>query len=102
QHGRRAHRGPGKKAHAERCRAERWCRAGLIELGFADLVVIPKARRKTVKDDIVAPEWRLAIREPIAVFDEYTESTVELVPGQINPNEIEGLIVDFRYIAADG
>ena len=53
-------------------------------------------------DDTVVPEWRIAIREPIEVFDEYTASTVALVPGQTNPNEIEGLIVDFRYVAANG
>jgi predicted DNA-binding transcriptional regulator YafY len=39
----------------------------------------------------VVPEWRLAVRAPIKVYDEYTETTIELA-----------LIVDFRYMAADG
>jgi hypothetical protein len=47
-------------------------------------------------------EWRLAVREPIEVFDEYTRTTIELSPGQADPGSIEGLIIDFRYIAADG
>jgi hypothetical protein len=47
-------------------------------------------------------EWRLAIREPIEAFDEYTGVTIELSPGQADPGSIEGLIIDFRYIAADG
>ena len=47
-------------------------------------------------------EWRLAIRGPIETFDEYTESTIELVPGQVDPGKIEGLIIDFRYFSANG
>ena len=47
-------------------------------------------------------EWRLAIRPPIEAYDEYTETTVELSPGQADPARIEGLIIDFRYFAADG
>jgi predicted DNA-binding transcriptional regulator YafY len=47
-------------------------------------------------------EGRLAIRAPIEAFDEYTEATIELAIGQIDPSKIEGLIIDFRYIAADG
>ena len=46
--------------------------------------------------------WRLVVREPIEVFDEYTGSTVELRLGQSDPGSIEGLIVDFRYFASDG
>jgi hypothetical protein len=49
-----------------------------------------------------APEWRLAVRDPVEVFDDYTGTTVELAPGQIDPSKIEGLISDFRYSAADG
>jgi predicted DNA-binding transcriptional regulator YafY len=49
-----------------------------------------------------ASEWRLAIRAPIKVYDEYTEATIELAPGQIDASRVEGLIVDFRYMAADG
>jgi hypothetical protein len=59
--------------------------------------MVKKARR-----EVVAVEWRLAVRAPIAVFDEYTESTVELAPGQADPTKIEGLIIDFRYCSADG
>ena len=47
-------------------------------------------------------EWRLALRAPITAFDEYTEATIELTIGQIDPSKIEGLIIDFRYVAADG
>jgi hypothetical protein len=47
-------------------------------------------------------EWSLAIREPIEAYDEYTGAMVELVPGQVSPSSVEGLIVDFRYLAADG
>jgi hypothetical protein len=47
-------------------------------------------------------EWRLAFRGPIEAYDEYTDSTVELRPGQIDPGRVEGLIVDFRYMSADG
>jgi hypothetical protein len=50
----------------------------------------------------VAAEWRLAVRMPIKAYDEYTESMVELRMGQVDPGRIEGLIVDFRYMAADG
>ncbi len=50
----------------------------------------------------VAAEWRLAVRGPIETYDDYTESMVELRVGQIDPGRIEGLIVDFRYISADG
>jgi hypothetical protein len=52
--------------------------------------------------EVPAAEWRLAIRAPIEVFDEYTESTVELAPGQVDPTKVEGLIIDFRYFSADG
>lgn len=47
-------------------------------------------------------EWRLAIREPIEAFDEYTETTIELSPGQVDPSSIQGLIIDFRYFSRDG
>ena len=50
----------------------------------------------------LAPEWRLAIRAPIEAYDEYTESTVQLVPGQVDPTKVESLIIDFRYFSADG
>jgi hypothetical protein len=49
-----------------------------------------------------AAEWRLALRAPIKVYDEYSETTIKLVPGQIDPGRVEGLIIDFRYVAADG
>src|SRR5262249_24799962 len=46
--------------------------------------------------------WRLADRGPIDAFDEYTKRTIELSPGQSDAVSIEGLIIDFRYISADG
>jgi predicted DNA-binding transcriptional regulator YafY len=39
---------------------------------------------------------------PIVAHDEYTGITIELTPGQADPGHVEGLIVDFRYVAADG
>jgi hypothetical protein len=57
---------------------------------------------KKARREVVAVEWRLAVRGPIEAFDEYTESTVELAPGQADPTKIEGLIIDFRYFSADG
>lgn len=62
------------------------------------LVLAPKAKRKEAD----STEWRLAARAPIEAYDEYTETTVELAPGQVDPTRIVGLIIDFRYIAADG
>jgi WYL domain-containing protein len=50
----------------------------------------------------IGAEWRLAWRGPIEAYDDYTESMVELRAGQIDPGRIEGLIVDFRYMSADG
>jgi hypothetical protein len=47
-------------------------------------------------------DWRLAVRGPIRTYDEYSDDEVELQIGQRNPNNIEGLLIDFRYIAADG
>jgi hypothetical protein len=63
--------------------------------------VTPKANRKT-GNAAATPEWPLAIREPIKAFDEYTGTTVQLTPGQNDPSKIEGMIIDFRYSAADG
>ena len=59
-------------------------------------------RPEAAQTAAVASEWRLAVRAPIEVYDEYTETTIELAPGQIDPGRVEGLIVDFRYMAADG
>ena len=46
--------------------------------------------------------WRLATREPILAYDEYSGAEVELCIGQPNPERIEGLVIDFRYAARDG
>jgi hypothetical protein len=59
-------------------------------------------RANAAQTAAVASEWRLAVRAPIKVYDEYTETTIKLAPGQIDPGRVEGLIVDFRYMAADG
>lgn len=58
--------------------------------------------KRGTKPRMQIAEWRLASRGPIEAFDDYTESTVELGVGQDDPSKIEGLIVDFRYLAADG
>ncbi len=59
------------------------------------------ARRKSAADS-GGIKWRLAARGPIRVFDEYSDRTIELTPGQSEPGSIEGLLIDFRYIASDG
>jgi hypothetical protein len=60
------------------------------------------ARRAAKRKVSPAAEWRLAARVPIETYDDYTESMVELSPGQSDPASIEGLIIDFRYVSADG
>src|ERR1043165_7060624 len=45
--------------------------------------------------------WRLATRAPIRAYDEYYDEEVELHVGQRDPDRIEGLVIDFRYIARD-
>ena len=46
-----------------------------------------RALAKKAMREVAAAEWRLAIRAPIEAFDEYTESTVELAPGQATLRE---------------
>ena len=48
------------------------------------------------------PEWRLARRGPILAYDEYSDEEIELRLGQKDSSNIEGLLIDFRYVAADG
>jgi hypothetical protein len=45
--------------------------------------------------------WRLAVRGPIRVYDEYSDREIELHIGQGDPNSIEGLLIDFRYVTRD-
>jgi hypothetical protein len=45
--------------------------------------------------------WRLAVREPICAYDEYSGDEIELEIGQRDPGSIEGLLIDFRYISRD-
>jgi WYL domain len=47
-------------------------------------------------------EWRLAKREPLVAYDDYSDEQIELTVGQKNLHNIEGLVIDFCYIAADG
>lgn len=47
------------------------------------------------------PEWRLAKRAPIIAYDEYLDTEVELTVGQKDPSNIEGLVIDFRYVSRD-
>ncbi len=58
-------------------------------------------RRNDARDS-AGISWRLTTRGPIRVFDEYSDRTIELKPGQNDPGAIEGLLIDFRYIASDG
>jgi len=46
--------------------------------------------------------WRLAIRDPIEVYDDYIDDVVLLKFGQDDPASIEGLVIDFRYYSRDG
>jgi hypothetical protein len=45
--------------------------------------------------------WRLATRDPIFAYDEYSGVEIELDVGQRDPNKIEGLLIDFRYVSRD-
>src|ERR1041385_6972162 len=45
--------------------------------------------------------WRLATRAPIPAYDEYYDEELELHIGQRDPNRIEGLVIDFRYVTRD-
>ena len=47
------------------------------------------------------PAWRLAERGPIWAYDEYSDQEIELHIGQRDPNRIEGLLIDFRYVTRD-
>jgi hypothetical protein len=46
--------------------------------------------------------WRLAKRGPITAYDEFSRAEIELRLGQKDSSNIEGLLIDFRYVAADG
>jgi hypothetical protein len=37
----------------------------------------------------------------IRAYDEYSDEDVELQIGQLDPNNIQGLLIDFRYVARD-
>jgi hypothetical protein len=60
-----------------------------------------RARRGSAADRDNA-DWRLARREPILAYDEYSDEEIELRVGQRNPERIEGLLIDFRYASRDG
>jgi len=45
--------------------------------------------------------WRLATRGPIRAYDEYSDEEIELHIGQRDPDRIEGLLIDFRYVTRD-
>lgn len=47
-------------------------------------------------------EWRLAKRGPIRAYDEFSNAEIELTLGQKDSSNIEGLLIDFRYVAANG
>ena len=47
-------------------------------------------------------DWRLAKRGPIRAYDEFSDAEIELRLGQNDSSNIEGLLIDFRYVAADG
>ena len=41
------------------------------------------------------------MRGPIQAYDEYSDREIELHIGQNDPNSIEGLLIDFRYVTRD-
>ena len=43
----------------------------------------------------------MAARGPIQAYDEYSDREIELHIGQNDPNSIEGLLIDFRYVTRD-
>jgi hypothetical protein len=59
-------------------------------------------RNELVKANDGEPEWRLAKRGPIRAYDEYSNAEIEFTLGQKDLGNIEGLLIDFRYITADG
>lgn len=44
----------------------------------------------------------MAKRGPIRAYDEHSGAEIELKLGQKDSSNIEGLLIDFRYIAANG
>jgi hypothetical protein len=46
-------------------------------------------------------EWRLATRGPIRAYDEHSDRTIKFHIGQRDPNSIQGLLIDFRYVTRD-
>jgi WYL domain-containing protein len=48
-----------------------------------------------------AAGWRLATRGPIRAYDEHSDRTIRLHIGQRDPNSIQGLLIDFRYVTRD-
>jgi WYL domain len=62
--------------------------------------VSPRHAQKTLNDGGL--EWRLAKRGPIRAYDEFSDVEIELRLGQKDSSSIEGLLIDFRYVAADG
>ena len=59
-----------------------------------------RGARKKANDG--GPEWRLAKRGPIRTYDEFSDEEIELRLGQKDSSNIEGLLIDFRYVTADG
>jgi predicted DNA-binding transcriptional regulator YafY len=45
--------------------------------------------------------WRLALRGPVRAYDDHLGEEIELRIGQRDPFNIEGLLIDFRYVARD-
>jgi predicted DNA-binding transcriptional regulator YafY len=41
------------------------------------------------------------VRGPIRAYDEHSDREIELHIGQGDPNGIEGLLIDFRYVTRD-
>ncbi len=44
----------------------------------------------------------MAERGPIIAYDDYSDTEIELTVGQKEPGNIEGLVIDFRYLSRDG
>ena len=65
----------------------------------------PKNRRSaqgvSLRSNDDGPVWRLARRGPIIAYDDYSDAEVELTVGQKYPGNIQGLVIDFRYMSRD-
>jgi hypothetical protein len=72
--------------------------------GMGEMAAKPRGTKATGPRTAATPDtggWRLAVRGPIRTYDDYSDREIELRIGQGNPNRIEGLLIDFRYVTRD-